>query len=159
MVMQNQYSLYHQGQLLYHQVLLVGSFLIGVVLLPSQTLAQRDVASAADADLEMNGLVIDETITKIGRDFYELFYAHWEAPLSRVDYTLFIKEQPQPGRGTRITLLFNDTELMTQMIQPRPELLLAVASRAIQLAQYQIINYEQMSQQLENEDQYGSGIF
>nr|WKN34042.1 curli production assembly/transport protein CsgE [Tunicatimonas sp. TK19036] len=130
-----------------------------MITLSCNVFAQIDQASANEAGLEMNGLVIDETITKIGRDFYDLFYTHWDAPNSQVDYTLFIKEQPQPGRGTRISVLLNETELMSQMIQPRQELLLAVASQAVQLAQYQIYHYEQMTQQLENEDQYGSGIF
>lgn len=154
-----QYNLLFQKNHICYHTLLTGNLLIGMMAFSYNACAQNDKAPAADAGLEMNGLVIDETITKIGRDFYDLFYTHWEAPISKVDYTLFIKEQPQPGRGTRITILFKETELMSQMIQPRPELLLAVASRAVQLAQYQILHYEQMSQQLENEDQYGSGIF
>ncbi len=107
----------------------------------------------------MNGLVIDETVTKIGRDFYELFYARWEAPSSSMGYTLYIKEQPQPGRGTRITVRLNDTELMTRALQAREELLLATATYAMRLARYHIQHYEQMAQQLENEDQHGSGIY
>ena len=48
---------------------------------------------------------------------------------------------------------------MSQVLQPREEILLALASRATQLIRYQILNYQQMAQQLENKDQYGSGIF
>ncbi len=131
-----------------------------LVIVPTLTaVAQSDLATTLEARLEMNGLVIDETITKIGRDFYELFYTRWEAPPSAMGYTLYIKEQPQPGRGTRISVLLNDTELISQALQAREELLLAVATHAIKRAHYQIQHYEQMAQQLENKDQYGSGIY
>ena len=138
------------------------SILFGCLLATVPTLttvAQHDLPATAEAGLEMNGLVIDETITKMGRDFYELFYARWEPPTSSLGYTLHIKELPQPGRGTRISVLLNETELLRQAIQSREELLLAVANRAIQLAYYHIQHHQQMAQQLENEDQYGNGIY
>lgn len=121
--------------------------------------AQMDNSLATDAGLELNGLIIDETVTKLGNDFYELFYNRWQAPRSTLSYTLYIKEQMQPGRGTRISVLLNDNEIMSQVLQPREEMLLAMANQAVQLVRYQILHYQQMVQQLENEDQYGSGIF
>ena len=34
----------------------------------------------AEPESEINGLLIDETRTKAGHDFYELFFSVWEAP-------------------------------------------------------------------------------
>jgi curli production assembly/transport component CsgE len=132
--------------------------IIFCLILSVQAKAQTDQFEEV-AGLELNGLVIDETITKIGRDFYELFYSRWEAPSTTVNYSLYVREQPQPGRGTQISVVLNDAELISQAIQPREEVMLAVADYAVQLAKQQILREEQMAQQLENEDQQGSGIF
>lgn len=124
-----------------------------------QVSAQPPDSVIVESNLEINGLIIDETMTKLGRDFYELFYSKWQAPPSSQDYTLYIKEQLQPGRATRITVMLNENVLMNQMLQPRREVLLALASKAVQIVQYQLFNYEKMIQALESEDQYGTGIY
>ena len=108
---------------------------------------------------EINGLVVDETITKVGRDFYEVFYSQWEAPTSEASYTIFIKELPQLGQGSLVSVYLDDTELFSQPVQPRYEVVEALAEYAVTLVSSYIINYEQMSQQLGNQDQQGSGIF
>ena len=108
---------------------------------------------------ELNGLVVDETITKVGRDFYEVFYGQWEAPASEMSYTIFIKELPMPGRGSQVLVYMDDTEVFSQAVQPRYELIEELAGYAVQSVTHYVANYESMSQQLGNEDQQGSGIF
>ena len=108
---------------------------------------------------EINGLVVDETITKIGRDFYEVFYSKWEAPPSELSYTIFIKELPLVGQGSQVIIYMDDTELFTQPIQPRYDVIEAVAEYAVSLVTNYVNNYESISQQLGNEDQRGNGIF
>ena len=115
--------------------------------------------SAEAVVAEINGLVVDETITKVGRDFYEVFYSKWEAPPSEMSYTIFIKELPLPGQGSQVTIYMDDTELFTQPVQPRYDVIEAVAEYAVDLVSSYVINYESLSQQLGNEDQRGSGIF
>ncbi len=104
-------------------------------------------------------MVVDETITKVGRDFYEVFYSKWEAPASEVSYTIFIKELPQIGQGSLVSVYIDESELFSQPVQPRYEVVEALAEYAVALVSSYIINYEQMSQQLGNQDQQGSGIF
>ena len=117
-------------------------------------------ASSAESSLtEINGLVVDESITKVGRDFYEVFYSKWEAPASQVSYTIFIKELPQMGQGSLVSVYMDETELFSQPVQPRYDVIEAVAEYAVALVSSYVINYEQMSQQLGNQDQQGSGIF
>ena len=117
-------------------------------------------ASSAESSLtEINGLVVDESITKVGRDFYEVFYSKWEAPKSQVSYTIFIKELPQMGQGSLVSVYMDETELFSQPVQPRYDVIEAVAEYAVALVSSYVINYEQMSQQLGNQDQQGSGIF
>lgn len=109
--------------------------------------------------LEINGLVVDETITKVGRDFYELFYGLWEAPMSNVSYTLIIRERPMTGFGSQIALYINETEVFTQVLQPRYDVIEAVAKYAVDLTYSYLQHYESLVLQLGNEDQYGSGIY
>ncbi len=133
-----------------------------VVLSGAQTSFAQDLQSSSSAEAsltEINGLVVDETITKVGRDFYEVFYSKWEAPASEVSYTIFIKELPQIGQGSLVSVYMDDTELFSQPVQPRYDVIEAVAEYAVALVSSYIINYEQMSQQLGNQDQQGSGIF
>lgn len=108
---------------------------------------------------EINGLVVDETITKAGRDFYEVFYRQWEAPASEMSYTIFIKELPLLGRGSQVMIYMDDTELFSQPVQPRYDAIEAVAEYAVSLVARYVNNYESLSQQLGSEDQQGSGIF
>jgi len=50
-------------------------------------------------NLEIDGLIIDETRSKIGRDFYDMFYHRWIAPNAASNYSILIKELPSRGRG------------------------------------------------------------
>lgn len=112
-----------------------------------------------DPTLTINGLIVDETVTKVGRDFYELFYSRWQAPASKQVYMIFVREQPQPGMGSRVSVYLNDTELFVQPLQPRYDIIEAYAEYAVRLVRQYVLEYQRMVQELENEDQSGSGIF
>ena len=132
-----------------------------LLAIATTTLAQDlQKASSSEALItEINGLVVDETLTKAGRDFYEVFYRQWQAPASQMSYTIFIKELPLLGRGSQVMVYLDDTELFTQPLQPRYEVIEAVAQYAVSLVTDYVQHYESLSQQLGNQDQQGSGIF
>lgn len=67
----------------------------------------------------IDGLVVDETVTRIGHDFYDVFYGAWKPPPGAANYTIRIQEQPAPGLGTRVLLLLNDEVLFQLQLQPR----------------------------------------
>jgi curli production assembly/transport component CsgE len=136
------------------------SFRIIVLLLLANTEWLRAQTKLEDDPfLLIDGLIVDETVSKLGRDFYELFYSYWSAPPAGEQYMIFVREQSQPGMGSRISVWLNDTELFSQQVQPRYELLEEYASYAVQLTASYISEYARMVQQLETEDQEGSGIF
>ncbi|MEM9675401.1 MAG: CsgE family curli-type amyloid fiber assembly protein [Bacteroidota bacterium] len=114
---------------------------------------------SAHTNIGINGLVVDETITKVGRDFYELFYQNWNAPVSTTTYSLFIREQPMNGMGSQIAIFINETEIFTRRVQPRYDVLEGMAKYAVDIASQYVQHYESVIQQLSNEDQQGSGIF
>ena len=127
-------------------------------LVDLQVLAQGATAIPTDG-LEIKGLIVDETHSKIGRDFYELFFERWEGLPGETDYTVIVREKMLPGLGSRVVIAVNDLEVFEQTLQPRYEAVEAVAQYAVELLQNYLENYEMLLLQLENEDQAGTGIY
>ena len=81
----------------------------------------------------IDGLVVDETQTKLGRDFYTEFYAFWQAPEGAMNYTILVQEQPIPNVGTRILVRVNDEIAFQTQIQPRQEMIENAARQGVYL--------------------------
>jgi len=89
--------------------------------------AEKDILTG------ISGMVIDETRSKIGRDFYDLFYQNWTAPEEVSGFTITITEQPAPGLGTIISVKANDTETFKYRLQPRYDFIQQAARYAVRL--------------------------
>lgn len=110
-------------------------------------------------DLEIDGLIVDQTITKMGKDFYDIFYSKWEAPRGVRNFIIVIREMILPGMGTQINIQINDLEVFKNRIQPRYDFVEELAQYACSVVGQYLVNYENMRNQLEGEDLQGSGIF
>ena len=110
-------------------------------------------------DLEIDEMIFDETITKVGRDFYDEFFTRWSNPTQIKDFSITIKEMPMPGIGTQITVLFDEFEILKQFIRPNQEMIEILAEYTVGLASQYLMNYQEIQAQLQNEDQSGTGIF
>jgi len=110
-------------------------------------------------DLEIEALIIDETITKLGHDFYDDFYSLWEAPDTIKNYSITIQEKPLPQLGTQISISVNEIEIFRQFIQPRIEIVEEMANYAVRLSSEYIENYESIQSSLQGDDLKGTGIF
>jgi curli production assembly/transport component CsgE len=110
-------------------------------------------------DLEIEAIVIDETITKLGHDFYDDFYSLWEAPDTIKNYSITIQEKPLPQLGTQISISVNEIEIFRQFIQPRSEIVEEMAKYAVQLASEYVQNYATIQAELQGDDMRGTGIF
>jgi len=61
---------------------------------------------------DISGLIVEETMTHIGYEFYEYFYAYWQAPESGYrNYNILITEQAHRLWGSRISV-FVDRQLV-----------------------------------------------
>ncbi|MBE9491628.1 MAG: hypothetical protein IMY70_01975 [Bacteroidetes bacterium] len=109
--------------------------------------------------LEIDGLVMKETRTKMGNDFYDYFYKNWEAPPNARNYSIVIKELPYRLTLTLIVVSINNNEIFRSALQPRKEIIIALADYALIRAEEFLINYEDIMKQLGGEDQAGTGIF
>ena len=72
--------------------------------------------------LEIDGLILDETRSKIGRDFYEIFYNRWTPPSGAKDFLITIRELPGRGIGSRISIEVNENIILYRFLQPRNDL-------------------------------------
>ncbi|MCA8829456.1 curli production assembly/transport protein CsgE [Hymenobacter pini] len=98
---------------------------------------------------ESSGLVVDQTITKIGHDFYDVFYAQWEPPTGLQDFTIVISERPARGNSAIVAVSVNDTELLEMPLQPKYELIEEAAGQAIYAAYALLQEQQNVSRQLE----------
>jgi curli production assembly/transport component CsgE len=110
-------------------------------------------------EIEIDGLVIDNTKTKIGRDFYGAFYKGWIAPRGAKDFSIKVVEKPGRGRGSQILILVNELLVVNRYLQPQPGLIEATADQSIAQVRNFLQNYESIQQQLNNDDQAGNGIY
>lgn len=114
---------------------------------------------SAESFLEIDGLIIDETRSKAGRDFYDHFFQHWEAPSQASNFQITIKELPGRGIQTRILVHLNEEELINTFIQPRYDQIIELAEVAIRFVQGKLIQKMNISHDLDNNDLKGNGIF
>ncbi len=118
-------------------------------------------------------LVLDNTRTKLGRDFYESFYQQWSVlpvvaqgdSTKRADdalenlFTIMIDESPTPGLASLVSISINDLLVWQQFVQPRLGNTEALAENAVGLAREYVLNYQEIQKQLGSEDQAGTGIY
>ena len=121
------------------------------------TAPQPSPADSADTDAErrlipqsygITGLVVDETRTTIGRDFYDVFYEAWQAPEGSVNYTVVVEEQPVPSLGTRVIVRINDDVAFDTRLQPRYDQVREAALIAVSYAQRALANAAPLSRGL-----------
>lgn len=101
-----------------------------------------------DPNLDLGGFVLDETRSKMGRDFYHLFYQHWQPPENAGNFTITISERPSFGRGTQVTVKINYESIYEARLQPRYEYIEAVSKQAVSRAQYVVSQQASVRQQL-----------
>ena len=128
---------------------------------PSDTLRGKNVYQKNQTfkDIESEGLVVDETQTKLGHDFYDLFYQKWDSPQLPNDFTIIISEKPIPSLGTQVSIKINDNEIFQNRLQSRYEQIEELADYAVQLSLNYLQNYEEIQKQLNGDEMKGSGIF
>ncbi|MEX0722709.1 MAG: CsgE family curli-type amyloid fiber assembly protein [Gracilimonas sp.] len=80
---------------------------------------------------EIDGIVLDETISKVGRDFYQSFYQNWSPPEDAYNFTITISEKPSPSLGTIVMVKVNETYTFQSRLQPRYELLVEAGEQAV----------------------------
>lgn len=119
------------------------------------------------------GLLLDNTRTKGGRDFYDMVYQKWASAQSDTveqnlsvriaaigeELTIKIEEQPSLGTSTIVSISINNNLIWQQFLQPREAVIEMLSDNAVLYISDYVINYNEYVQQLSNEDQQGNGIY
>ncbi|WP_162054345.1 CsgE family curli-type amyloid fiber assembly protein [Pontibacter pamirensis] len=126
--------------------------------LTSEQLHQYEQNIRSSADLEIDGLIVDNTITKAGRDFYEVFQRQWEAPPMARNFTIEIEELPARGNITVVSLSVNEDRLFEQPLQPRYDIIEEVATYMVGVV-YEYLVKDQLNKQLEAEGKKEREVF
>jgi curli production assembly/transport component CsgE len=109
--------------------------------LSSQDMAvdQKDLEGSRTEDKSkniregINGLIIDNTMTVIGRDFYQYFSRYWVDQELSDDYNLTVREQPTARFGSRIVVEWNRLNLFQVFLPPTRSNIEISAKQAVQV--------------------------
>lgn len=122
---------------------------------------------------QITGLLLDNTKTKAGRDFYESMYRNWSAalldstennlalilPTFTEEIIIDFEEQPAMGNSTRIIMSVDNIPIWTQLLQPRASVIEMLSEYAVLVLTDYLTNYQEYIQELNNEDSKGTGVY
>lgn len=97
--------------------------------------------AAREASRDFDGMVIDETQSRMGKDFYDIFYKKWNSPKHLLNYNIIIKEKPVPPLGTQVMVYIDERNIFQSFLQPRFEIIKPAASNAVRYAREYLMIY------------------
>lgn len=96
-----------------------------------------------ESGLEMKGIVSNETKTKMGKDFYDLFYSKYNLALINAKEIIKIEEEQMLGRTTKIKVTI-DNKLINEFIaQPNDEYLTTKTNQTLFLVKKYLAEVKQ----------------
>ena len=95
----------------------------------------------------MDGLVVENTLTKAGRDFYKYFYSEYYNRGIQTKKNIVIEEVPGRMRSTRISVKIDDRVVWQFFSQPKKSFLQSMAITALDRC---IAHLQQLQQQKDN---------
>src|SRR5690606_16276383 len=120
---------------------------------------QPEEEVSEDAELELDGMLFDETKTNSDKDFYDYYYSRWDTPPGAKNFSIFITEVPYRLSTTQIEVRINETLVFQSFLQPRADIVEELAQYAVAQTQMYLANFEELMRQMEGEDQAGSEIY
>lgn len=117
------------------------------LLLRADSVRQARVQPGLEADAE--GFVLDQTLTKPGHDFYELFYSTFQSTTGFRDFTIVLSERPIRGTSTLISMNVNDTELFEIPLPTRTEQIEEAVAAAVETAHDYLAEQQAQSTMME----------
>lgn len=110
--------------------------------------------------IEIDRLIVDETMSKAGYDFLELFQAKWIWPPALDDpFQIVVTERPFRGITTQVIITLNDLVVFESFLQTRYDVLESLSEAAVEQTFAYLMNYESIMQQLAGDDVAGNGIY
>lgn len=93
----------------------------------------KEVSFIPENKLELSGLTIDDTKTRVGQQFYDTFFKKYNQLSQKFQGTVIIAEQPTFGRNTRITVTIDDQLIYAFVARADEEAIEEEANRTLGL--------------------------
>lgn len=103
-----------------------------------------------DEIFELKGLTIDETKTKIGKDFYDLFYLEYSKLTDKYVNAVTVNELPTIGRSSQISIIVEDKTIHNFASTPSEDYLKEQANLTMKILQ----DYYKKKNLIKNEFKY-----
>lgn len=126
--------------------------------IPSTPATKEEIAAEEELMEEITGLIIEQTMSRIGYEFHEFFFIRWEAPKGIKDYNIFIDERASPLWGSWIQVKIDTNVVWSKVLKPRSEEIEEAAKKAVKVTKEFLEHYEEFKRELEGPDMMGSGI-
>lgn len=105
---------------------------------------KEDIVIPIDG-FEMKGIVLDDTKTKIGKDFYDKYYYKYNDIGINANKIVTIGEEFSFGRNTKIMITVNNEIVYEFFSRPEDDFIEAVAQESIEATYYYLKELEQQS--------------
>lgn len=101
--------------------------------------AKEDVKKSIEDGFVLRGMVIEDTKTKAGNDFYDMFYSSYLTNNINGEKIVKIEERLAIGNNTQIIIMVGDEVVVQFFVNPRNQYLKAMAEQSI----YRVTSYFQ----------------
>jgi curli production assembly/transport component CsgE len=109
------------------------------------------------AESKLNGLLLNETRTRFGNEFYRHFCDAWGEPRIDFLYTVVVREIPDPRWGSIFSVDINGQEVYRKTIQPRSSQAWKEAGEAVSRARSALLELMHNEKSGGSEDLMGNG--
>ena len=90
----------------------------------NETVEILKTTALSEDDIEIKGLVVENVKTKIGKDFYDIFYQKYNRSGSKYPFVININEKPLiGGRGALVSIEVGDDKIFEFQARPDEEML------------------------------------
>ena len=136
----------------FFRILVFGGTLIALIFTYHPSLASNDI--------EVDGLIIDQTRSKFGHDFYQTFNNLWEDLPGIKDYNIImVEDQSDPKSGTWISIEINTVVVFRSLLKPNSDSIEDSVKEAIEFSKEFLYTRDEYEKNLQEEkDIKGDGI-
>ncbi|RYU70329.1 curli production assembly protein CsgE [Aliivibrio finisterrensis] len=110
--------------------------------LESKTPLETNKVDESDDLIEIEGLIIDRTLTRLGRDFYVAFSMKMNSKYDDIDVNLTVKERPTALSGSIIGVYHFDKVVYRGALSPGQRQADEKADQAIEAVNQYIIKWQ-----------------
>ena len=119
--------------------IIVIAILVVMIITENAALSAPATASpkthSLDNGVEIDGLLLDQTKTRSGHDFFCRFSSCWENPDGTDSYNIVIMENASPQWGSMVGIKVNDMVVFQSLLKPRDADIRDTAAKAIERVQ------------------------